>query len=682
MDNPIFINSANIIQFGLGITFDIGLNKITFDSSALTTYVSGNAGNVQGIYLQVFDASGLEVKVLDLTTRDINPSAPAPYVLQLANGFAQYGLFIINAIIIDQDSTQYKISLRKNICSPVGFINGSVPGSFIVQINCDAPKVVLSETTNFAYQGLAPYNISKSGHLYYPQGTLSALAFTFTPFEITGDTAVYTGPYRINNTTSATYDLGDSVFVLIKYYTLLDFEVRCNSYLDGLLCCVEDVQNTYLSDPNSARGRDAKNKFDQITIPLITALVQEKAGKDSSTQIKIISDILQCDCVCTPQSVEPVLLTGDNAGPSFSIIGQYGTSVSSAVVGSSTQYTASSKTTTVTKDSGELGLSIQTVTAAGNVTYKIIINYDALAANILTTIGNSEDLLNQLNALITATGTGVSLAGLDGSCVITIGNCNYLLIEPSTPVKTITSITIDSTVHNAPGGLLLTNTSGVATWLNGLSLGSFTVNSGSGNITIQSLGNSHNITQLAITIGGQPTLRQFTKTCVGLVEVLNAIITYICAIDTTKIKFGVAGQSIKSFDEDGNVITTSIASDIDLSALLIEMLAAENQLFSAIAGVSLTCDNIKVVFPARITTIIGTDFILGTKGGLCARLSFTDLAGQMLLAISGNSTLTTIFCNMVAACTAPFCSPPTSVSGVLTTGPNCVQITNITGSSS
>jgi hypothetical protein len=682
MDNPIFINSANIIQFGLGITFDIGLNKITFDSSSLTTYISGNAGNVQGIYLQVFDASGLEVKTLDFTTPDIDPSAPAIYTLQLANGFAQYGVFIINAYIVDQDSTQYKIGLRKNICTPAVFVNGSVPGSFITQVNCDAPKVILSETTNFSYQGLAPYNISKSGNLYYPQGTLSPLAFTFTPFEITGDTAVYTGPYRINNTTSATYDLGDNVFVLIKYYTLLDFEVRCNSYLDGLLCCVEEVQNTYLSDPNSARGRDAKNKFDQITIPLITALVQEKAGKDSSAQIKIISDILQCDCACSPQSVEPVLLTGDNAGPSFSIIGQYGTSVTSAVVGSSTQYTVGSKTTTVTKDSGELGISIQTITTAGNVTYKIIINYDALAANILTTIGNSEDLLNQLNALITATGTGVSLDGLNGACVIEIGNCDYLLIEPSTPAKTVTSITIDSTVHNAPGGLLLTSTSSVASWLNGLSLGTFTVNSGSGNITIQSTGNSHNITQLALVIGGQPTLRQFTKTCVGLVQVLNAIINYICAIDTTQIQFGVEGQTVITYDEDGNPTVRTLHPDDALSAVLIYMLAAENKLYADLSAVSLTCNNVKVVFPARITTIVGTDFILGTKGGLCARLSFTDLAGQMLAAISGNPTLTTTFCNMVAACTAPFCSPPTNVSGVLTTGPNCVQITNITGSSS
>lgn len=682
MDNPIYVNSANIIQFGLGITFDIGLNRITFNSVPLTTYVSGNAGNVQGIYLQVFDASGLEVKTLDLTTRDINPASPAPYVLQLPNGFAQYGVFVINAIIVDQDSSQYQISLRKNICAPTGFVNGSVPGSFLAQVNCDAPKVIFTETTNFAYQGLSPYSISKAGTLYYPQGTLDPIDFTFTPFEITGNDGVYTGPYRIKNTTNAVYDLGDNVFVSVPYYTLLDFEVRCNSYLEGLLCCVQDVQNTYLSDPNSARGRDAKNKFDQITMPLITALVQEKAGKDSSVQVKIISDILQCDCSCGPQSIEPVLLTGDNAGPSFTIQGQYGSTVTPVVIGDSTQYTVSSKTTTVSKDSGETALTIQTVSSAGNVTYKILINYDALAANILTTIGNNEDLLNQLNALITATGTGVSLAGLDGGCVITIGNCDYALIEPATPVKTITSITIDGSAHNAPGGLLLTNTSAVASWLNGLSLGTFTATSGSGNITIQSLNNSHLITQLALTIGGQPTLRQFTKTCVGLVEVLNAIITYICAIDTTKIKFGVAGQSITLFDGGGNPVNTNIASSIALSDLLTEMLQANNQLFAALSGTSLTCDNIKVVFPARITTIVGTDFILGTKGGLCSRLTFTDLAAQVLSAISSNPSLTTTFCTMVAACSAPFCSPPTNVSGVLTSGPNCVQITNITGSSS
>lgn len=675
MDNPIFINSTNIIQFGLGITFDIGLRRITFDSSTLTQYVSGNASNVQGIYLQVFDASGLEVKVLDLTTRDINPASPAPYVVQLANGFAQYGVFVINAIIIDQDSTQYQISLRKNICEPVNFANSTAPGSFISQVNCDTPKLILSETTNFSYQGLAPYAISKAGTLYYPQGTLSPVAFTFTPFEIVGTGQVYTGPYRIKNTTTVTYDLSDNVFVVIPYYTLLDFDVRCNSYLVDLLCCVKSVQDTYISDPNSARGRDAKTKFDKITMPLITALVQEKAGKDSSVEVKIISDILQCDCNYSPESIEPVLLTGDNAGPSFTIVGQYGSTVTPAVVGSSTQYTVASKTTTVTKDSGETGISIQTITSAGNVTYKIIINYPALAANMLTAIGNSQTLTDQLNNLIAASGANTSLDGLDGGCVITIGNCGYQIIEPGTPAKIITSVTINGTVRNAPANLSLNNTSAVASWLNGLSLGTFTVTSGSGSISIQSLNNPNSITQLALTIGGQPTTRQFVKTCVGLVEVLNAIIDYICAIDTTKIKFGVAGQTITNLSG-----TTSIDQNIALSALLIEMLAAQNQLFGSIGTISLTCDNIKTLFPARVTAIVGTDFVLGVKGGVCSRLSFTDVASQMLTVISSNPSLSTIFCTMVAACTGPTCAPPTNVSGVLTSGPSCVPVTNITGS--
>lgn len=677
MDNPIYINSANIIQFGLGVTFDIGLRRITFDSSVLTTYVSGNAGNVQGIYLQVFDASGLEVKILDLTTPDIIPSAPVPYVLQLANGFAQYGLFIINAIIIDQNSAPYKISLRKNICTPSGFVNNTVPGSFIAQVNCDAPKVILSETTNLSYQGLAPYSISKSGNLYYPQGTLSPVAFTFTPFEITGSGQVYTGPYRIKNTTTVTYDLGDNVFVVILYYTLLDFEVRCNSKLVDLICCVKDVQDTFLSDPNSARGRDAKNKLDQISVPFLTALIQEKAGKDSSIEVKIISDILQCDCNCSPENIEPVLLTGDNAGPAFTIIGQYGSNVTPVVIGSSTQYTVSSKTTTVIKDNAETGIFIQTVTSAGNVTYKININYAAFAANMLTVIGNSEDLTNQLNNLIVATGTNTSLAGLNGSCVITIGNCDYQLIEPGTPAKIITSITIAGVIHNAPSNLSLNDTTSVAAWLNGLSLGTFTVTSGSGSISIQSLANPNLITQLALTISGQPTTRQFIKTCVGLVQVLNAIITYVCAIDTTKIKFGVAGQTITNLSG-----TTSIDQNIALSALLIAMLTAQNQLFTSISGISLTCNNIKILFPVSITTIVGTDFILGVKGGVCARLSFSDISSQILTTIAGDPTLSTAFCALVATCSVPTCSDPTNVSGVLTSGASCAPVTNITGTSS
>lgn len=678
MSNPIVINSANIIQFGLGITFDIGLNKITFDSSTLTTYQTGGAANVQGIYLQVFDASGLEVKTLDLTTPDILPATPAPYVLQLANGFAQYGLFIINAIIVDQDSTQYKIALNKNIYAPNNFENGAACGKFMEIVNCDAPKVILSETTNFTYQGLLPLSISKSGTLYYPQGTASPVAFTFTPFEITGSTAVYTGWYKVVNSTTVVYDLLDNVFVTFNFNTTQLFEVRCTSKLVDLICCIKDVENTYYSDPNSAVGRDAKAKLDKISVPFLLATIEEKAGKDNSAQIKIISDTLQCDCVCEAESVEPVLLTGDNAGPSFTITGQYGTSVTPTTVGGSTQYQVASKTTTLTKNVNELGFSITTTTTASNVNYAIAFNLPALAQEILTAIGDSPSLTDMLNNLIN-TSAGLSLNGLNGGCVITIGNCSYSLIELSTPVKTIVSITIAGTVYNAPSNLLLTNVSGVSTWLNGLALGTFTAIASGSNIVISSAANPNAITQFIFTTGGSSVTRQFTQTCVGLVQVLNAIINYVCTIDTTKITFGVTGQTVVVYSGDTGT-PTSVPSTVALSTLLTQMLAAENKLFSDLNTLALTCANVQVLFPISSVAIVGTDYVLGTKGGICARLSFTDLATVLLSTITASPTLSTAFCTLVASCNSATCSPPSNVSGVLTTGPTCAAISNITGS--
>lgn len=679
--NPILINSANIIQFGLGITFDIGANTITFDSSPFTEYQSGGAANVQGIYIQIFDASGLEVKPLDLTTPDILPSAPVPYVLHLPNGFAQYGMFILNAIIIDADSTQYPINLRKNICQPDNFANNVVSGQFIATVDCDTPRIILAETTNFSYQGQPPLSLTKNGNLYYPMGTLSPVAFDFTPFEVSGTGNVYTGPYRIKNITTALYDLLDNVSVKINYSTLLDFSVACGSKLVNLLCCVNEVYQIYNTDPNSNRGRDAKVKIEKITAPFITAVIKDKAGQKCDDEINTISKILQCNCACDPQSVEPLLLSASNAGPSFTIQGQYGTTVTPVVIGSSTQYTVKSTSYFVTKDSGELGFSIQTIASAGAISYKIIFNYNALAANILTTIGNSVELTAQFNALIDAAGGNLSLAGLEGGCVITIASCNYRLIEPITPVKTVVSITIDGTVHNAPGSLLLTNVSGIAAWLNGLSLGTFTANldGGSNNVIIESDTNTHILTQFALSVGSSPLLRQFTAVCTTLVDVLNAIITYLCAIDATKVAFGVASQNICTYDDSGNVVTTVVDPTIKLGALISDILNAQCALYGKIASIALTCTNLKTLLIPNTLTFIPTDGLFGTRGDDCAKISWIDSATQLLSIINSTPALQAAFCAIMAQCTGVSCPAPANVSASLTSGTMTVNANNVAG---
>lgn len=677
--NPIILNTPNIIQFGFKATFNLELNKITFDISGLTTFVSGNASNVIGIYFEVYDASGLQVATPNFASPDIIPDSPAPFVVQLANGFAQYGLFVVRGIIRDANGTDYIIELKKNICQPADFTNGVSTGILLQKIDCASPKIIISEITNLTYNGKSPTLLTKEGTLFYPNGTLDQVDFTFTPFEVV---QVYTGGYEVKNRSTATYDLDDNVFVQIVYKSDLQFDVTCQSALVSLLCCIKDVQDIYLSDPNSARGRNAKIQLDKITVPFLTATIKEKAGQDASIETALISNILSCDCNCN-QLVESAPVAGSTAA-NITIQGLGATNVSSSQSGNTTQYTVSSKSTTVTKDPGELGFNIQVIQTQYNTEYKITFNLNELANEILTTINNDQALTLFIQQIVGATGSSISLAGLDGGCVIEIGDCTYTLIESTSIAKTINSITINNVIRTAPTGLLLTNTSGILSWLNGLSLGTFTAvfDGGSSTVTIRSVSNPNSITQFNMTSQGSPLLRQFTKTCAGLVEVLQAIIDYVCALQANQIKFGYTGANLCTYGAGNVVVTTPVLSTTTLEALLVSILNAQCALYNNVGNSGLNCAAIKAIFPTSTNAFLSTDGVYGTRADACNKITFVDLATILLSTISGNTTLKTAFCTIVASCTAPSCSSPSSVSGVLTTGPVCVAITNITATAS
>lgn len=677
--NPIILNTPNIIQFGFKATFNLELNRITFDISGLTTFAPGNAGNIIGIYFEVYDASGLQVATPNFTNPDIVPVSPAPFIVQLASGFAQYGIFTIRGIIRDANGADYTIELKKNICQPSDFTNGSSAGTLLQKVDCASPKIVVSETTNLTYNGKSPIILTKAGTLYYPNGTLNEVGFTFTPFEVV---QVYTGSYEIKNKSVATYDLDDNVFVEVAYKSDLQFDVTCQSGLVSLLCCISDYEKTYLSDPNSARGRNAKVLLDKITIPFITATVKEKAGQDASAEVKIISDLLSCDCNCD-QLVEAAPVAGSTAA-NITIVGLGGTNVSSTQSGNTTQYTVSSKSTTVTKDPAELGFNIQVIQTQYNTEYKITLNPNALANEILTAINNDQALTLFLQQIVGATGGNTSLIGLDGSCVIEIGDCTYTLIESTSISKTINSVTINNVVHNAPAGLLLTNVAGITSWLNGLTLGSFTAtfDGGSSTVTIKSISNPNSVTQFAMTSQGSSLLRQFSKTCAGLVEVLQAIIDYICALQANEVTFGYTGANLCTFGSGNTVISTPVLPGTKLDALLVSILNAQCALYNNIGNAGLNCAAIKAIFPTSTNAFLSTDGVYGTRNDACNKITFVDLATILLSTISGNSTLKTAFCALVASCAGPTCAAPSSVSGVLTTGPVCVAITNITATAS
>ena len=682
--NPIVINSTNVGNFGFQATFKLYEKLISFDISELTTFLSGGAANVLGVYIQIIDPTGITILDYDPTTPSIVPNSSSTFDFNIPSMSFAFGWWTINVKLIDADNKEYIATVVKNICLPVGFdpANNFVPGVMQSAINCTTPSIKVSEQTVFVYNGLAADEIVKDGTLYYPQGTLDPVTFVVTPFGFSGLNSVYTGDYAVINTSTATYNLGDYTYVEVKYFTNLKFSVACSSRLTQILCCLEELQDVYNNSPQSNKGIDAKERLDLASVPLYIAALKEQTGQDASDDVAQIRDILNCDCNCNPVNVEPILVGIDGDAPTVQVLSGNGISVTSEQVGNNINYTVSQKVVQLAKDDSETGFVLQKTTTGTNINYFLTFNYVNLATNILNTISSSPTLVTLLQSIVGAVSSGLNLNGLNGGCVIDIANCSYSLVEANNAVKTIVSITIGGTVHNAPGGLLLSNPSGISAWLNGLTLGTFTVNydSGSNSTSIASAVNSNLITAFAMSSGGNPIIRQFNRACIGLVDFLNAMVDYICNLSALQIEYGVTGDSLMTYNGSGNIITTEIDPTEEVGTLISAIIGAQNALYTKLNNISVSCASIKALFNTSAAVLAPTDGLFGLKAGACARVLFPDLANIIMTAIAGDGTLSSQFCAMVASCSAPVCSPPTSTSGVLSSGPSCSPVTNITGS--
>lgn len=683
MSNPINLNTTYIKKFGFKSDFLLEEKKIRFDITGYTEFEAGGAAVSQGINFEVVDPSGVILSVIDFPSKDIDPAlGQTTYEVVLPNGFAMFGWFIIRGVIKDADGKEYEIKVVKNICEPKGFKNGVVKGSFDANVNCEAPKISLTETTDMSYAGLSPYRKTKEGVLYYPKGTLNDLAFTFTPFEIAGSNDVYTGSYTVRNKTIAEYDLGDLVYVHVSYNTSHDFEVNCNSTLCKVLCCVQDMMKTYEDDCKSNKGKDAKAKLDKIALPLMIATLKEKCGQNAGDEIAEIEDILGCACECGNESVEPKLLIGNsNVANSVTVVGDCGTTVTPQTVGNSVQYTVKSKNIVISKgDDGDLSFSIKKVEDACTINYEISFDYNNLATTILNTIKNSSQLTAIFNSIFQSTG-GIDLAGLDGKCVVDLAACDYTLVEKITGVISVLNIVIGGQTFVAPSGLLLQNDVAVSDWLNSMAKGVFNVfyDTNTQSVIITSPANSNSIATILLSNGTSSFARVFSKNCKGLKQILQAVINYVCAISATQVKLG-GSLVLCRFKPDGTIEQVPFNSDATLFSYLDAQRAAlcdfANKI-NAITGID--CAKMKSLFP-QTTKIVGdADYLFGTKEGECARLSYVEIAKIVLTKAFENSEIRTYICEQMQNCSQPVCTPVDNITVVLDTAATCMQLTNIQG---
>lgn len=646
--NPRSVNSTNIINFGFKTTIDLELRKIIFDITGYTTFNAGGDANVTGISFEVIDPAGVLIHELQFSTPDIDPSSQSTFEVNLPSGMALFGDWKVRGVIREADGiTDYEVKIPpKKVCEPSNFNGEVVEGSYSEKVDCNAPYIRLNETTALTYLNKKYTTITKSGNMYYPQGTLDPLSFSQTPAQTNN---VYTGDYVVRAKSIAEYDLSDLFYVKIGYETKYKFSVTCQSRLCDIACCIEDVYNESVKYCNTARGRSAKEKLDSISVLVFTAASKERCGKDAGAIIKKIKDVLDCDCNCNESKpVEPVPVS-TGGGTAITMEGGCATDVQPAEEGSLTSFIIKTKNVLVVKgDLNDGAFTIQRVEDDCNITWKITFNYSVLAQTILETIQDSTDLTELLNSLIQHPSNSIDTGDIDGRCIIDLSKCNYGL-SYDVPVNgaTILSIVINGNTYAAPGGTLLSDESAVQSWLNSLTLGvffvSYTADGSGGVLSISSSNNENVISSVTLSVSGNDVIRGFTRECIGLEQILDAIIEYLCDIDATKIKLGITLSVCEIVGS--SVIATPYSSNTILATFLSVFTSKFCALVTKVSEIAtVSCSSIIALFPTSGAPIAATDRLLGQKSGNCANITVKELAIAILKLAQTDGEVNAEFC--------------------------------------
>jgi hypothetical protein len=653
----ISVNSGTITSFGWSVNIDIYNRRMTFDLLPFT--VGPNLAN-RPVCFSVIDQDGVTLASINFTTPQIpNAGTTTSWVLDLSSvNFAfLFQTYAIYAAIQDTGGQVYQTNvIYATICQPTGLTDsGYVPGVFSLTPDCINSVLTVQEITAMVYNGLKPQSVTKTGVLNYPTGTLSPLNFTRTPFT---NNVVYTGQYSIQCTSVATYAIGQDVYVLVSYVIGANgpgvFPVTCNNKMSQVLCCIQKLQQTAIRECNNAIGANAKQQIADISMFVLSGFMKQSSGQDAQFEVDYIKKYLSCNCgssSLTQSEFTPI----NPAVTSIVLNGVGGTTVPSpTATGDTLTYDIASNVYQIVKgNTGDLAFTIQINTAISNtVQYIITFNYDTMAGYILTAIQNDPTLLVQLNSLIAASG---SIVGLNGSCIINTTQITYSLSQVVTGATLITNIVINGTNFAAPANLFANNPTAVATWLNSLTLGAFSATVTSGTLTILSVNNTNVVSTLTFT--GPNVVQQFQATSVTLVQVLQAIINFLCNLTALQVALGNA-LTVCTLDYNNNIVQTAYQGNTTQQAYNGALANAICNICARISSlVAFTCAKLQALFSDNPLASFNnaSDRYLSIVGGSCTTLTGQQQALAFIAAVNAYPNVKTAFCAI--NCTTPGTCP-------------------------
>lgn len=377
----VITTSPNISIFDFTIETDLSTNQINIDDNS--TYIGGGAALVQGIDFTITSPLGTTVWTnSSYAPPDILPSAPVTFTKNLPtfNGQLEFGQFVVTGVIKDQSGVLYSLTKSYIVCKP----NQDELGNYgvanvIYRVDCKNAKIIVSDSSTYIYNSLQAVSVSRTTTVYPPpQYSLSPIVMTAQYFNVT---PMYIGEYTLNFVSTATYNLGNGVTVVVPYKYLVNFPVQCDINLCDAYCALETIDAQYrnLANLNPTQAKDLQNTIQSANTQIELINIGIACAFDVSNHVNILNELLnvKCNCSCggqVPQQPTSICCDKDIAMEA----GCGDMSVTSSTVGNLTTWTFNDKSYVVQALAGQTGISVAVTTSGCTKTYSLSICPDEL----------------------------------------------------------------------------------------------------------------------------------------------------------------------------------------------------------------------------------------------------------------------------------------------------------------
>lgn len=611
------------------------------------------------------------------TTETLSDSWPRPFN-QIEWSGAPYQLVIYAK---DGAGNIFSITKVASICRP----NGNTPlsknfygiSSTNVQLKCQEARIYFEDQTNHSYKGQDGTQVSSILKMVYPIDETGNIP---TPFQISSFTIALvpisysSDNYQFQTQSVYDYDFGDYVHIRIRYQTVdpkkgtafITFPVLCNIDLCPLVCeyvkLIDSIENGTCSDVESAN-----QKLSLINPKLLLAQIgmqQPLCGIDVPGLISEIEEIggFQCDCCSAPTGIIPQTSSVVD-GFTFSInpvCGDVNGTVT--VTGNNIQFNLQDKSY-VFNLSNTIPTTAFTVTPSTNgcvKTYSLNVNLTTLDTDILNSIKSDAGLVALFNSIVQFGGEFELL--VDGGCIFQSTSAfdytwDLLNIPVNTTYSILSGITKSGVVQALFFQFNITNLPALQTYLNSLGIGSFVVTNPSGQtVHIVSSANPNNLSALTYKISSTTFIATQSSTAAGYIalsanQVVQNIINYLCGLEDNQLVTSQLYNICYLDPTTKQKVTLPVASGTSLSGFITSLLAAGCNTVDYITSLGqLTCASIQSAFPQSVNSMGVSDFFLGTKNGLCARIFAVEAGTRILTLGSTDQDFVNAFCALVEQC--------------------------------